>query len=117
MIKHVISGFLHWALAGSIAFAFLGILVPVASAELQPLSPAVEKVLEEIGGGTQRTMLILNKADRIEDEAVLAGLALKYPGAILTSALQASDRAELRRQIHEAVLETRTPGAGAKRPV
>ena len=36
--------------------------------------------------------------------------------AITTSALRAFDRAELRRQIHEVVLETRLPGAGTERP-
>ncbi len=80
-----------------------------------PQIDAVERVLEEIGAGGKRTLLVLNKADRITDEATLAGLALQYPGAILTSALRAADREALRNWIHEAVIDTMKRGQSAGR--
>jgi len=78
---------------------------------------AVERVLEEIGAGSHRTLLVLNKTDLITDEATLAGLAVQHPGAIITSALRAKDREALRNWIHDAVVDTMKRGAdGTKKP-
>jgi GTP-binding protein HflX len=90
-------------------------VVDASHPDAEPQIDAVERVLEEIGAGHKRTLLVLNKADRIQDEAVLAGLALRHPGAIVTSAVRASDREALRRRIHEAVVETSLPPARAGR--
>ncbi|HEX7880147.1 MAG TPA: GTPase HflX [Candidatus Eisenbacteria bacterium] len=89
-------------------------VVDASHPDAAPQIDAVERVLEEIGAGSRRTLLILNKADSITDETELAGLALRHPGSVIVSALRASDREELRRRIHEAVLETsRRPAAAA----
>jgi len=90
-------------------------VVDASHPDAGPQIDAVERVLEEIGAGSRRTLLVLNKADRIVDEAALAGLALQYPGAIITSALRASDREALRHWIHEAVIDTMKRGPVDKR--
>src|SRR5215211_1247551 len=55
-------------------------------AELVAMTRAVEDVLEEIGAGDQPRILVLNKADAIDDER-RRELAFRHPDAALVSAL------------------------------
>jgi GTP-binding protein HflX len=54
--------------------------------ELVAMTRAVEDVLEEIGSGDQPRLLVLNKADAIDDER-RRELAFRHPDAVLVSAL------------------------------
>jgi GTPase len=54
--------------------------------ELAEMTRAVEDVLEEIGTGDQPRLLVLNKADAIDEER-RRELAFRHPGAVLVSAL------------------------------
>jgi GTP-binding protein HflX len=54
--------------------------------ELVQMTRAVEDVLEEIGTGAQPRLLVLNKADAIDDER-RRELAFRHPDAVLVSAL------------------------------
>jgi GTP-binding protein HflX len=54
--------------------------------ELVAMTRAVEDVLEEIGTGDQPRLLVLNKADALEDER-RRELAFRHPDAVLVSAL------------------------------
>ena len=54
--------------------------------ELLQMTRAVEDVLEEIGTGEQPRVLVLNKADAIDDER-RRELAFRHPDAVLVSAL------------------------------
>jgi GTPase len=53
--------------------------------ELNEMVRAVEDVLEEIGAGDQPRLLVLNKADLLDDER-RRELGFRHPGAILVSA-------------------------------
>jgi GTPase len=53
--------------------------------ELNEMVRAVEDVLEEIGAGAQPRLLVLNKADLLDDER-RRELHFRHPGAILVSA-------------------------------
>jgi GTP-binding protein HflX len=53
--------------------------------ELNEMVRAVEDVLEEIGAGDQPRLLVLNKADLLDDER-RRELHFRHPGAILVSA-------------------------------
>jgi GTP-binding protein HflX len=70
-----------------------------------PQIDAVERVLEEIGAGEKPTLLVLNKADRLPDEAAVLGLELQYPGAVVVSALRKGDITRLKARMHDAVVE------------
>jgi GTPase len=54
--------------------------------ELADMIRAVEDVLEGIGAGDRPRMLVLNKADAVDDER-RRELAFRHPGAVLVSAL------------------------------
>jgi GTP-binding protein HflX len=56
--------------------------------ELVEMTRAVEDVLEEIGTGDQPRLLVLNKADAIDEER-RRELAFRHPDAVLVSALTA----------------------------
>jgi GTP-binding protein HflX len=60
---------------------------------------AVEDVLEELGCGRNRQLLVLNKIDRIVDPTVVAVLRGTYPGAIFVSALTGQGAAELAAEV------------------
>jgi len=47
----------------------------------------VEAVLQELGVSSTPTVLVFNKVDLVEDDAVLYGLRASYPGSVLTSAV------------------------------
>jgi GTP-binding protein HflX len=66
--------------------------------ELVAMTAAVEEVLEEIGIGDQRRILVLNKADAIDDER-RRELAFRHPDASLVSALTGEGLEELRERI------------------
>ena len=92
------------------------LVVDVSLADAGAEIDAVERVLEEIGAGSKRTLLVLNKADRVGDEAALAGFALEHPGSVVISALRAADLKVLRTGIHDAVIDTSRPEARNGRP-
>jgi GTP-binding protein HflX len=66
---------------------------------------AVEQVLDQIGAGSKPTLLVLNKADQVRDEAELRGLELRHPNSIVISAIDRDGVARLRARIHEIMIE------------
>ena len=62
------------------------------------MTRAVEDVLEEIGTGEQPRLLVLNKADAIDDER-RRELAFRHPDAVLVSALTGEGLDELGERI------------------
>jgi GTP-binding protein HflX len=68
---------------------------------------AVDAVLEEIGAGETPRLLILNKADLLDEEERNEA-TLSHPGAVLVSALADEGLDELRERVEEAFAETLT---------
>jgi GTPase len=68
---------------------------------------AVDEVLEEIGAGEKPRLLVLNKADLVDEEGRREA-ALAHPGAVLVSALEGEGLDELRERIETAFAETLT---------
>ena len=66
--------------------------------ELVQMTRAVEDVLEEIGAGDQRRILVLNKADVLDDER-RRELAFRHADASLVSAITGEGLDELRERI------------------
>jgi len=66
---------------------------------------AVEAVLEEIGAGDKPRLLVLNKADLLEEEERRESL-LQHPDAVLVSALEGEGIEALHRRIEAAFEET-----------
>jgi GTP-binding protein HflX len=81
-------------------------VVDVAHPDSGPQIDAVEQVLEEIGAGNKPTLLVLNKADMMEDEAALRGALLTHPEAIALSALDRQGIARLKDRLYEMVVES-----------
>lgn len=71
-------------------------------------SLAVEDVLEEIGAGAIPRIVVLNKIDRIDEEAI-AALRARHPDAMLTSALTGIGVAELRERLIDLARARLTP--------
>ena len=55
--------------------------------ELVEMTRAVEDVLEEIGAGEQPRLLVLNKADALDEERPARSSRFRHPEAVLVSAL------------------------------
>ncbi len=68
---------------------------------------AVDEVLEEIGAGEKPRLLVLNKADLLNEED-RHEVTLAHPDAVLASALAGEGLDELREQIETAFAETLT---------
>ena len=68
---------------------------------------AVDAVLEEIGAGEKPRLLVLNKADLLDEEERREAL-LAHEGAVLVSALDGDGLDELRERIEAAFAETLT---------
>jgi GTP-binding protein HflX len=66
---------------------------------------AVDEVLEEIGAGESPRLLVLNKADLLDDEGC-AEVLLRHPDAVLVSALEGEGLDELRERIEAAFEDT-----------
>jgi GTP-binding protein HflX len=66
--------------------------------ELLAMTKAVDDVLEEIGTGDQPRLLVLNKADAMDDER-RRELAFRHPDAVLVSALTGEGLHELGERI------------------
>jgi len=66
--------------------------------ELVAMTGAVEEVLEEIGAGEGRRILVLNKADKLDD-ARRHELAFRHPDASLVSAVSGEGLDDLRERI------------------
>ncbi len=68
---------------------------------------AVDEVLEEIGAGDKPRLLVLNKADLLDDDE-RAEVLLRHPGAILVSALADIGLDRLRESVEAAFEDTLT---------
>jgi GTP-binding protein HflX len=68
---------------------------------------AVDEVLEEIGAGEKPRLLVLNKADLL-DEGQRHEVRLWHPDAVLVSAVDGEGLEELRERIEQAFAETLT---------
>ncbi|HET8861968.1 MAG TPA: GTPase HflX [Solirubrobacterales bacterium] len=66
---------------------------------------AVDSVLEEIGAGDKPRLLVLNKADLLEEEERREVL-LRHPGAVLVSALTGEGIRELEERVERAFEDT-----------
>ncbi len=66
---------------------------------------AVDEVLEEIGAGEKPRLLVLNKADLLDDDARREA-SLRHPGAVMVSALDGEGLDELREGIETAFEDT-----------
>ena len=62
---------------------------------------AVNRVLEELGADQSPTLLVLNKADAVEDEAALAVLRHAHPQAMLLSARDGQGLDELQAAVEQ----------------
>lgn len=89
---------------------------PAAEAHLR----AVGEVLEEIGAADRRQLLVLNKADRVENWMDVEALRKKAPDSVLVSARTGEGIEELKRGV-EAILEgeavevlVRTPASNGR---
>ena len=89
-------------------------VVDAGHPDAEPQIDAVERVLEELGASDKPTLLVLNKADTVVDEAALRGLALRHAGAEVISSLKKSDVMRLKERIQARILEARR---GAAEPV
>jgi GTP-binding protein HflX len=70
----------------------------VPEAELVQMTAAVDAVLEEIEAGSSARLLVLNKADALDDER-RDDLRFRHPGAVLVSALTGEGLDELAERI------------------
>jgi GTPase len=68
---------------------------------------AVDAVLEEIGAGEKPRLLVLNKADLLDEEERQEAL-LRHPGAVLVSALTGEGIDELKQGVERAFADTLT---------
>jgi GTPase len=66
---------------------------------------AADAVLEEIGAGEKPRLLVLNKADLLDEEERSEAL-LRHPGAVLVSALTGEGVATLLERVEEAFADT-----------
>lgn len=81
-------------------------VVDASSPALEDHLATTRRTLESLGLAEGRTLLVLNKCDRVSPAAV-EGLLATHPGALAVSALRAEDGARLRDAIVAAI------GAGA----
>jgi GTPase len=82
-------------------------VVDAAAAEERRLADleAVDAVLDEIGAGEKPRLLVLNKADLLDEEERREAL-LRHPGAVLASALDGEGIGELRERVEAAFEDT-----------
>jgi GTP-binding protein HflX len=73
--------------------------------ELVAMTRAVEDVLEEIKAGSSPRMLVLNKADLLDDER-RRELSFRHPEAVLVSAHTGEGLEALQERIHEEFEKT-----------
>jgi GTPase len=76
-------------------------VVDAASPEVEAQIAAVHGVLAELGVGDKATLLLLNKADAIVDEAALTLLRQAHPAALLVSAKAGTGLARLGTEVNE----------------
>src|SRR5947209_11651746 len=80
----------------------------VPEAEMLAMLRAVEDVLEEIGAGERPRLLVLNKADMLDEER-RRELGFRHPDGILVSAVTGEGLEELRDRIDGAFRRTLQP--------
>jgi GTP-binding protein HflX len=66
---------------------------------------AVDEVLEEIGAGEKPRLLVLNKADLLDEDA-RHDARIEHPEAVVVSAIDAEGLDELRERVETAFAET-----------
>jgi GTP-binding protein HflX len=89
-----------------LADLILHVVDAAASEERRLLdTKAVDEVLEEIGAGEKPRLLVLNKADLL-DQDQRAEVLLRHPGAVLVSALADIGLDELRQRVELAFEDT-----------
>jgi len=76
--------------------------------ELLTMLRAVEDVLEEIGAGARPRLLVLNKADVLDEER-RRELGFRHPEGVLVSAVTGEGLDELRDRIEDAFRQTLQP--------
>jgi 50S ribosomal subunit-associated GTPase HflX len=77
---------------------------------------AVEGVLEELLTEPRVSLLVFNKIDRLDDDAVVQGLRVEFPDSFAISARRGDGLAELREQIwRQAAERAATARAAAAR--
>ena len=77
----------------------------VPEVEMDEMLRAVDSVLDEIGAGDRPRLLVLNKADALDDER-LEELRFAHPDGILVSALTGAGIDELGERVEHAFRET-----------
>lgn len=82
---HLVASF-RATLEGAIHADMLLHVADASSRELEPQIAAVNEVLASLGAADRPSMLVLNKVDAIDDEALLPVLRLKYANALFVSA-------------------------------
>jgi len=80
----------------------------VPEEDLEEMLRAVDDVLEEIGAGERPRLLVLNKADMLDDERRRA-LGFRHPDGLLVSAVTGEGLDPLRDAIEEAFRRTLQP--------
>jgi GTP-binding protein HflX len=81
-------------------------VVDASHPDWEPQLDAVEQVLVEIEAGHKPTILVFNKSDAVHDEAHLRGLTLKYPEAIVMSALDRDGIGALKERVNSMIQES-----------
>jgi len=76
--------------------------------EMEAMRRAVEEVLEEIGAGSSPRVLVLNKADLLDDQA-RQELRLRHPEAVLLSGVSGEGIEELAARIESELRHTLCP--------
>lgn len=69
---------------------------------------AVNAVLEEVGAGGRRTLMVLNKIDRVTDQPQITHLQMLYPEHVAVSAKSGAGITELSNKVQEVVEERET---------
>src|SRR3954449_12617064 len=80
----------------------------VPEEELETMLRAVDDVLEDIGAGERPRLLVLNKADMLDDER-RRELGFRHPEGVLVSAVTGEGLDELRDRVEDAFRRTLQP--------
>lgn len=84
---------------------FLVHVLDASSPEIWAHYETTRKVLGELGADEKRSLVVLNKVDCVEDEAILRGLAVDFPGALRVSALTGRGLEELKARFSEMLAD------------
>ncbi len=82
---------------------FLVHVLDATSLEIDRLHDTTLEVMAELGAGDKPMITVLNKIDRVTDEAVLNSLEWKFPDALRVSSVEGTGLEELLRQCSEVL--------------